>query len=820
MLPTEIFKAARLVKRPNAVWGLDRLDQRALPLDGEYTFEACDSVGVDTFGTDVYVFDTGLRCTHDEFRPAAGQPPRCVAGWDAYAPGAGSAEGVPCDQVPQGTPCAVDVDGHGTHCAGTAAGNAFGVDKCSRVIAVKVLDDSGSGSFAKLIAGIEWVVTQRQPGGISEGRNAVMSMSLSGNGIISAVDEAISGAKAAGVLTVSSAGNNDADACTRTPARSADSVAVGATTDNDARASYSNYGSCVAIFAPGSGIKSGCASSDSCSSTLSGTSMAAPHVAGALAAHLRRSGELVTTRQQAEAVRAAALDAASGGALITPGAVLSSQSANNNLLYTAQSAGTIPPTEAPTEGPSEAPTATPTSPPTSSPTDLPTASSAPTAAPTDAPTSSPTTTESLSSCISRCGGQAPAGCWCDDQCASFGDCCEDRVAACINTAAPTAAPTTAPVTFTAAPTSAPVTPTAVPTSAPATPTAVPIAAPTSQPPIETPAPQGAPTAAPSLAPPVETPWPTSAPTSAPQAQLPGSCRGGLCDSPELNGVCFCDPGCQTFQDCCPDYEEYCAEPPTLAPTPTPTVAPTAATPTQQPTRAPTAATPTQQPTVALTPTPSAPPTTSSAPGPTPTPVDDPLGESPSAAPSILPTEPPVILSPTSSPASSPTSSPTSRPTSSPPTSSPTSRPTSSPTASPTSRPTSRPTSASPTVAPTDEPLAPSICTGWCGSQSPQGCWCDSQCSAFNDCCDGFSAACAGAPTTAPIAQPTNAPQPGQQGGGLSCQGACGGASPSSEGFCDLPCLEFFDCCADACDACGLCAATSGDFALAVNPVDD
>jgi len=211
-------------------------------------------------GVTVYVLDTGVRITHEEFEGRAE--------WGAnFAGGA--------DQ---------DNNGHGTHCAGTIAGKTYGVAKAAKIVAVKVLSDFGSGSFAGIISGIEWA---------AKNGKGVANMSL-GGGYSAALNDAVNAATAEGVLFSNAAGNSNRDSCTFSPASAEDGVCVGSTElaskngdQVDSRSSFSNFGSCNDIFAPGSSIISAYRGSDSTYATLSGTSMAAPHVAGVLAIGLQ-----------------------------------------------------------------------------------------------------------------------------------------------------------------------------------------------------------------------------------------------------------------------------------------------------------------------------------------------------------------------------------------------------------------------------------------------------------------------------------------------------------------------------------------------------
>lgn len=230
-----------------ATWGIDRLDQRALPLSGNYSYNATGS------GVYAFIIDTGILSTHAEF---AG---RVLAGADYVVDGKGTQ----------------DCNGHGTHVSGTVAGTTYGVAKLAKLVPVRVLDCAGSGAYSAVIAGIDWVAG-------STLRPAVANMSL-GGGYSSALNAAVAGAVSKGVTMVVAAGNSNADACSSSPASEPSAITVGATTSTDARASYSNYGSCLDIFAPGSNITSAWNTADTATNTISGTSMASPHVAGVAA---------------------------------------------------------------------------------------------------------------------------------------------------------------------------------------------------------------------------------------------------------------------------------------------------------------------------------------------------------------------------------------------------------------------------------------------------------------------------------------------------------------------------------------------------------
>ena len=228
-----------------ATWGLDRIDQASLPLNGTYTYNATAA------NVTAYIIDTGIRTSHSEFQGRAT--------WGTNTAGGSN----------------TDCNGHGTHVAGTVGGQTYGVAKGVRLVAVKVLNCAGSGSTTGVISGVNWVATNRT-------LPAVANMSL-GGGASSSLDVAVNNAINAGVTFVVAAGNNNANACNYSPARVANAITVGATTSTDARASYSNFGTCLDIFAPGSGITSAWKNNNNSTNTISGTSMASPHVAGVAA---------------------------------------------------------------------------------------------------------------------------------------------------------------------------------------------------------------------------------------------------------------------------------------------------------------------------------------------------------------------------------------------------------------------------------------------------------------------------------------------------------------------------------------------------------
>ncbi|MGW7207304.1 S8 family peptidase [Streptomyces sp. NPDC054837] len=260
-------------------WGLDRIDQKTLPLNSSYTYP--DSAGT---GVTAYIIDTGVRITHSDFGG------RARYGYDA----------IDNDNTAQ------DGNGHGTHVAGTVAGTAYGVAKKASVVGVRVLNNSGSGTTAQVVAGIDWVTRNAV-------KPAVANMSLGGTAD-TALDTAVRNAVASGVTFAVAAGNETTNASTRSPARVTEAITVGATTSTDARASYSNYGTVLDLFAPGSSITSTWNTSDSATNTISGTSMATPHVAGAAALYLAANPSSTPAQ-----VSSALVGLASTGVVTSPG---------------------------------------------------------------------------------------------------------------------------------------------------------------------------------------------------------------------------------------------------------------------------------------------------------------------------------------------------------------------------------------------------------------------------------------------------------------------------------------------------------------------
>ncbi|MEU9373916.1 S8 family serine peptidase [Streptomyces sp. NPDC048255] len=278
-------------------WGLDRIDQRALPLNQSYTYP--DKAGE---GVTAYIIDTGVRKTHTDFGGRASD------GYDA----------IDNDNTAQ------DGHGHGTHVAGTVGGGAYGVAKKVKIVGVRVLNNQGSGTTAQVVAGIDWVTRNAV-------KPAVANMSL-GGGADSALDTAVRNSIASGITYAVAAGNESTDASTKSPARVAEAITVGATTNTDAKASYSNYGSILDIFAPGSSITSTWGTGDTATNTISGTSMASPHVAGAAAVYLSQNPGSTPAQISAGLVAAS-----------TPNVVTGPGTGSPNRLLNIGSGGTVPP---------------------------------------------------------------------------------------------------------------------------------------------------------------------------------------------------------------------------------------------------------------------------------------------------------------------------------------------------------------------------------------------------------------------------------------------------------------------------------------------
>jgi len=289
--PDVVHRASDTQTNPPS-YGLDRIDQRNRPLSGTYTYASTAS------GVHAYVIDTGIRTTHQDFGG------RAASGFDAVDGGA-----------------ADDCNGHGTHVAGTVGGSAYGVAKGVQLVAVRVLNCEGSGTTAQVVAGIDWVTANaRKP--------AVANMSL-GGGADTALDNAVRGSIGSGVSYAIAAGNGflglfPLDACTQSPARVAEALTVSATDSSDRKASWANRGTCVDLFAPGIGITSAWSTNDTATNTISGTSMAAPHVAGAAALYLAANPAASPAQ-----VSSGLVGAATTGVVVSPGS-----GSPNRLLYT------------------------------------------------------------------------------------------------------------------------------------------------------------------------------------------------------------------------------------------------------------------------------------------------------------------------------------------------------------------------------------------------------------------------------------------------------------------------------------------------------
>jgi subtilisin family serine protease len=274
---------------PTPSWGLDRIDQRNLPLNNSYTFPTTAS------GVKAYIIDTGIRFSHNDFGG------RAVSG---------------VDEIDGGT--ADDANGHGTHVSGTVGGATYGVAKGVTLVGVRVLNAAGSGTTAQVAAGIDWVTGDHQAG-----QPAVANMSL-GGGVDTTLDSAVANSIADGITYAIAAGNdNGADACNTSPARVPAAITVGSTTMTDARSSFSNIGTCLDIFAPGSSITSDWFSSDTATNTISGTSMATPHVTGAAALVLAQNPSFTPAQ-----VRDSLVNNATTGVVTNPGA-----GSPNRLLF-------------------------------------------------------------------------------------------------------------------------------------------------------------------------------------------------------------------------------------------------------------------------------------------------------------------------------------------------------------------------------------------------------------------------------------------------------------------------------------------------------
>jgi subtilisin family serine protease len=275
LLPALLATPALAAVQARAPWGLDRIDQRARPLDGRYHWRTGAA------GVTVYVVDTGIRLSARDFGG------RAVTG---------------VDEVDGGP--ATDCNGHGTHVAGTIGGNRFGVAKRVRLVAVRVLDCQGRGTAAAVLSGLEWVLAHHRAG-----QPAVLNLSL-GGAPAPFLDREVRALVKDGVVVVIAAGNGDAsgraaDACGTSPARTRVAITVSATDATDTKPTWANTGRCVDLFAPGVNITSDWSTGDTATRTISGTSMAAPAVAGAAALYLAGHPTATPAQVRAALVRAA-----------------------------------------------------------------------------------------------------------------------------------------------------------------------------------------------------------------------------------------------------------------------------------------------------------------------------------------------------------------------------------------------------------------------------------------------------------------------------------------------------------------------------------
>lgn len=279
-------------------WGLDRVDQRNLPLSASYTYNQTGA------GVTAYIIDTGIKSGHGEFGG------RVTSGYTAIGDGNGTE----------------DCNGHGTHVAGTVGGATYGVAKGVTLKPVRVLDCSGSGTNSGVIAGVDWVTANKSG-------PAVANMSL-GGGVSSALDTAVQSSINAGVTYAVAAGNDSgANACNGSPSRVGPALTVGSSTNTDARSSFSNIGSCLDLFAPGSNITSAWHTSTTATNTISGTSMATPHVAGVAALYLQGAPSA-----SAATVASAIVNGATTNVLTNVGT-----GSPNRLLYSLLDGGGTPP---------------------------------------------------------------------------------------------------------------------------------------------------------------------------------------------------------------------------------------------------------------------------------------------------------------------------------------------------------------------------------------------------------------------------------------------------------------------------------------------
>lgn len=269
------------------VWGLDRVDQRELPLDKSYEFTG------DASNVTAYVVDSGIRTDHQDFEGRASYGYNFV----------------------EARKTASDCHGHGTHVAGTVGGKTYGVAKKVKLVAVKVLDCENAGTTENVLAGYDWVAKNAVA-------PAVANVSI-GGAPGDAKDEAVRNMVESGITVAVSAGNKDTDACEQSPAREKSAITVAATAKDDSRSSFSNYGECVDVFAPGTGVKSAGHQSDTATATMNGTSMAAPHVTGVAALYVSENPEATPVEVEEALLAASTSDKVTGPGKDSP----------NKLLY-------------------------------------------------------------------------------------------------------------------------------------------------------------------------------------------------------------------------------------------------------------------------------------------------------------------------------------------------------------------------------------------------------------------------------------------------------------------------------------------------------
>jgi len=277
------------VTQTGATWGIDRIDQRDLPLNSEFRYNDLGGAGVDA-----YIVDTGILITHNQFSG------RATAVFNAITNEANS-----------------DLNGHGTHVSGTVGGTTYGIAKKVNLYAVKVLSGSGSGTTAGVISGVNYVTNNK-----SGSKRSVANMSL-GGGASATLDTAVTNAVAAGIVFAVAAGNDNGNACNSSPSRVTTAITVGASANTDARSTFSNWGTCVDVFAPGTSITSAWIGSTTATSTISGTSMASPHVCGVTALHASVDPTLLPSQYQAYIIATS-----TAGKITNPGT-----GSPNRLLY-------------------------------------------------------------------------------------------------------------------------------------------------------------------------------------------------------------------------------------------------------------------------------------------------------------------------------------------------------------------------------------------------------------------------------------------------------------------------------------------------------